>query len=441
MCPSAVLLARSTARLAMAGACLACLLLCAARLTAEDPDSAPRVAALILQLGSPRYAERETASQALAELGAGARPFLEQAARDQNLEVRLAAQALVRQLALQELWDPSRVRGLVDGARASEILQELSAQTGNRLLVGDQFGSFHDAPTHVAREQATFWEVLDELCRQTNNQVRPHYDSSRPGLVVVSGEAGQYPTTYAGPVRAQVTGARRQFVEELDYRQLHSEQTHAFQLNLQLLWEDRFRLVAYRAQPELVEALTDTNASLVAAQSGNNGWNVASAGSRQMAVSLRLTPPPTAARELDLLRLRWGLIAVGDLATLELAELGPSEPRMQDDLELTVESFQMHGQRCEMTLLVVRDLVVPEPQEVLFQENQYELFDAQDRPFRLQGQTNSLSDQGARMRLSWTAPAADSTPTRFRCTYPRLRSQHDLEIVFRHVPLPVSRPD
>ena len=40
-----------------------------------------------------------------------------------------------------------------------------------------------------------------------------------------------------------VTHARRVFAEELDYEQLEAEQSHTFQLDLQAMWEDRFRLV------------------------------------------------------------------------------------------------------------------------------------------------------------------------------------------------------
>jgi len=32
-------------------------------------------------------------------------------------------------------------------------------------------------------------------------------------------------------------------------------------------------------------------------------------------------------------------------------------------------------------------------------------------------------------------------PQRMAFTYPRLRSQKDVELVFRHVPLPVARPE
>jgi hypothetical protein len=243
-------------------------------------------------------------------------------------------------------------------------------------------------------------------------------------------------------VRARITSARRVFIEELDYDELKSEKTHTFQLNLQMMWEDRFRLVSYRSQPELVEAVTDTGAQLSATQPAGSGWNVASQGTHQLTTELRLHPPTTAARTLRSLRLKWGLIAVGDMATIEISNLSSTQPHRQDDLELIVESVQESpGARYEVTLAANRDLVIPEPQEVLFQENEVQLFDADGRPFRKQGQTNSLTDRGARLRLSFTGESPDSRPSSLRFTYPRIRDRHDLEIAFRNVPLPVARPE
>ncbi len=73
---------------------------------------------------------------------------------------------------------------------------------------------------------------------------------------------GRFPTAYAGPLRAQVTGAVRSFSEKLDYGEGPSQKLHTFELEISVLWEDRFHLVAYRPQPTLVRAVTDTGVSL-----------------------------------------------------------------------------------------------------------------------------------------------------------------------------------
>lgn len=411
----------------------------------QEPAAAEtklRIARLIERLGSASYEERSDASDDLGQLGFESRKQLEEATESTDPEIRLRAKDLLLRLKVRELWSASPVKCEGEKIAAAQVLSKLSEETGNHVLVGDQYGTFHDQEVKLNYPQGEFWQVLDDLCQQSGNRVRPHYDSRSPGLVVVQGSPGKYPTAYSGPLRTQITGARRAFTEELDYDDMGSELTHTFQLNLQMMWEDRFKLVAYRAQPDLADAVTDTGVHLSATQSSGSGWNVASAGTRQLTMSLRLHPPSTKAKSLDTLKLKWGLIAVGDVTQLDVTDLESKEPHYQDDVEVVVESV-VPGQnsRYEVTMIVTRELVLPEPQEVLFQENDVELFDAEGHAFRKQGQTNSLCEHGAKMKISFAGETAQSTPKVLRFTYPRIRAQKDVEILFRNVPLPVGKPE
>ncbi len=430
-------------------ACLTIAISCVGPLAvaqdASQGNSPPaiRVARLVERLASSDYQQRVAARVELEGLGEVTRDEIERAATSADLEVRLQARELLRKLKIGRLWSASQVSYNADDSQpASVVFASLAGQSGNRLLLGDQYGTFHDESVEIAAEKQSFWAVLDQVCLQSGNHVRPHYDSSRPGLVVVSGAPGRYPVAYAGPVRAQITNARRVFTEDFDYEHLKSETTHTFQLNLQMMWEDRFRLVAYRSPPRVVKAVTDIGDELSATQPSGSAWNVAGSSNRRLSMDLRLQPPSTAARRLDVLRLEWDLIAVGDMAAIDVTDLsGPSEHR-QDDLRMTVEGIEAkQGSRYEVTVSVVRDLVVPEPQDVLFQEIRVELFDEDGAPFRHHGQTNALTDEGARMRITFGAPDSDSKPEFLRLAYPRVRSQHALQIEFRDVPLPVKRPE
>lgn len=421
-------------------AMLGCLGVWNATLEAQEP--AIRIARLIKRLGDESAASREAALEELARLGAAAKPQLQEAASDPDPEVRLRARELLLRLQVEELWQPSRVELPTGKLSASKSLAQIAAQTGNRLLIGDQYGAFHETPVELDRPVSSFWEAVDALCLKSGNRVRQAFDSRQGGLVVVAGSPGQYPLAYAGPIRAQLVAARRVFTEELSYENRQSTQNHTFQFDLQFMWEDRFRLVAYRSQPELLEAVTLAGQRLPAFQTSEGSWNVVSSGTRQISMVMRLHPPPTSAKQLRRLALRWGLIAVGQPTSIEISDLANRQPYFQDDLELTVESFQQGpGSRCEITLLVVRDLVLPEPQEVVFHENDVELFDTQGRPYRKQGQTNALTEAGARMKLTFLAESSDSTPAMLRFTYPRIRAHRAIEIQFTDVPLPTGRPE
>ena len=416
----------------------------AAPSSGEAEEPAPlRVARLITQLGSDIYTIRTQATEDLTRLGAEARRELEVAATSPDPEVRLRAKELLVRLRTAQIWEAARVEGLPAQANSTQLLNLVGERTGNRLLLGDQFGSFKERNVTLANTQGEFWPLLDDICRQGNYRIRTHFDSRQPGLVVVEGPATKFPIAYAGPIRGAVVGARRVFTEELNYEDLDSETTHTFQLNVLLMWEDRFRLVAYRSQPELVSARTDAGVELAATSAPSSSWNVAGPNTRQLSMTLKLHPPSTQARELDTLKLKWGLVAVGDHATLEVDRLNSPEPRFQEDVELVVEQVASSpGQRCEITAVVTRSLAPPEPQEILFQENELELVDTAGRPYRKQGQTNSLADNGgARLKATFIGEAEDSVPGTLRLTYPRIRAQRDVEIVFRHVPLPVAKPE
>lgn len=411
---------------------------------AQQATSEPALltAALIRRLAADDYLTRVRAGEHLAKLGAAARAELEQAAADPNPEVRLRAKELLKRLKVEALWQAGSFSYSAAGKNASEAIVALGEQSGNHVLLGDQYGAFDDKPIDVAFVRGEFWPALDEICRRTNNRLRPHYDSRQPGLVLTAGDPGRYPTAYAGPVRAQITSARRSYSEDLDYEADRSDVTHTFQVNFQMTWEDRFRLIAYRAQPELVLARTDAGTTIASTQPSVSGWNVAGGGTRQLTMNLRLHPPAVAATKLETLTLKWGLIAVGDMAELRIDDLSARTPIYQDDVELRIEECEAAtGQRCELTALVVRDLIPADPHEAFFQECEWELLDQNGVAFRKQGQTNSRDDDGARIKLTFAGEGFDSRPTSLKFVYPRIRSQRDIELTFRDVRLPNGRPE
>lgn len=417
------------------------MLLTGAPLAAQTAKPGPgheQVARLIRDLGATEYGVRQTADDRLARLGPAIRQDLETALRSDDAEVRLRAQQLLTRVKIAELWTASPV-GPISGQKLSQAFERVARQSGNHVLLGD-----HPAPADqllsFALPAADYWQAVDELCRRTGNHVRPNFDTQSAGLVVAAGAPGQYPTAYAGPLRVQIVSARRVFSEDLDYENLKSDVTHSFQFNLQMMWEDRLRLVAYAAQPEVSEAVPDQGKPLGAAQHTSPSWNVATGSTRQVSASVRIVPPSAASKSLATLKLRWGLVAVGDLATVDIKPVRPRQRWQQDDLLVTIDSVeQQSAGRCDVCLLIARELALPEPAEILLEENSVALIDQHGKPFRLLSQSNSLVDQGVQMKLSFGGDSAESTPEAVQLTYPRLRTRRDAEIVFRNVPLPAGR--
>ena len=58
------------------------------------------------------------------------------------------------------------------------------------------------------------------------------------------------------------SNACRVFQEDLVYKSLESREKHTFQINLEAMWEDRFRMLAYRAEPRVISAVADSGEEL-----------------------------------------------------------------------------------------------------------------------------------------------------------------------------------
>ncbi len=407
---------------------------------AEQPQI--RVARLIRDLGASEFSKRQDANDELAKLGQASRSQLEAALEYPDVEVRLRAKQLLDRLKLDELWNASIVRHEAHGQAASKILVALAAQSGNHIHIGEPYGHFVDPPLDVNYDGMTYWEAVDDVCGRSANRIRPHYDMHTPGIVISSGAPPKYPRAYSGPLRAQITGARRVFIEEVNYEEHKAELTHSFQINLQFSWEDRFGVVGYANQPELVEAMTDNQIVVSAAQPSGGGWSATTRGMRQVTASLKLNPVSVSAKTFDVFKIRWGLIAVGQRATLQFDDLEPNKLHAQDDLHVKLDGIETQpGAKYTVSLTVARDLAMPEPQEVIFQEYDVELLDGQGRSMRVQSQQQSLSERGVQLKLTFGGESPQSEPKTVRLHYPRLRARRDLELVFKNVPLPVGKPE
>ena len=212
---------------------------------------------------------------------------------------------------------------------------------------------------------------------------------------------------------------------------------------MQLVWEERFGMIAYRNNPELIGAVAGGQ-PLPASTTPvtNNGWNMTGDGLRQTTAKISLPPPSTGAKQLDQMTLKWSLIAVGDMVSLDCDNPTAGRTAHQDDVDLRVETFEpQRDGRYEMTLSINREMTMPEPPDLVFQEYRIEMFDDKGQAFSPQQRSNLLTEGGVRCQITFSGPSLDSHPKILRLTYPRLRSQRDVKFTFHDVPLPTGRPE
>jgi len=418
------------------------VLLAAAAAVGQPPDDA-RVAALIRQLGSLQYSQRKAAFAELAHLGRAGRPQLAvAAARADDLEVRLQAQRLLRELNVERLWAASRVAVQADQTPLPEVIYRLGADSGNWLQIVEKGQEqLVQKSVSLAVSDGRFWPVLDTLCRQTEMRVRPRAEPSGVCLRVEPSRDVQPPTAYAGSIRARLVSARRRLTQSLDFEQDDVDQEHRFEMQLQAHWEAHLRPVAYGSQPLPVRILDEQGHRLTwpgdASRPHDSGWEIVTRGDHQMIAAVALPPPPMAAQKLSLLELSWPIVAVGDVAEVEIPDPSAGKSFDRDDVQVDLEQFDRRpGNRYLVRLRIRRDLVLPEPRQVLLHENAVELLSGDGRPFYQQSRTAELVDGGARLRITFRPPEPELEAAALKVAYPRLRSRREISLIFRDVPLP-----
>src|SRR4051794_34833224 len=100
-------------------------------LLGQIPATQP--AALVLQLGSSRYAEREAAAGALERLGRLAIAPLRAARDSRDPEIRTRAAALINKIEGALLTEPTLVNLDFEDCPVAEVVKAFSEQTGVKL--------------------------------------------------------------------------------------------------------------------------------------------------------------------------------------------------------------------------------------------------------------------------------------------------------------------
>jgi hypothetical protein len=199
----------------------------------DSPD-ARRAAALVAQLGSPRYDEREAATRALDALGGAALGPLRQALAGGDAEIRRRARLLIqtieRRLEAARLLTPTRVRLVYREVPVGEAVADVARKTGLPVrFEGDRFRLARHRVT-LDTGETDLWEALAQFCHHASLAERPADFSGLPDtwyredpwdrrilalretfgevpespLVLKEATAGPLPTCLAGAVRVRV---------------------------------------------------------------------------------------------------------------------------------------------------------------------------------------------------------------------------------------------
>jgi hypothetical protein len=206
----------------------------------SPPVDTERLAQLISKLGSAKFQERETATQALQAMGGPALEALQRAALSSDPEVGRRAQNLAhavrRQIETAQFLAPLRIRLVYHDTPIPQALDDFAKKTGFPIAL-------QSAPSRLANRRITldtgetsFWEAFQQFCEKagliertassdSDLQVRHLLETTRMGprgiaqivdlpsstlnslrswdgrLTLVDGQPKPLPTYHAGTVR------------------------------------------------------------------------------------------------------------------------------------------------------------------------------------------------------------------------------------------------
>jgi hypothetical protein len=133
----------------------------------QTSDTA-RIQQWIDQLGRPKYADREKASQQLEAIGLAALEPLRLAAKSSDMEVRRRAEMLVRKLDDRQrtaaLLAPKRVHLNVQDVTVAEAVAQLSALSGYPIQLQGNASILTARRVTLDTGDSTFWEAARQLC-------------------------------------------------------------------------------------------------------------------------------------------------------------------------------------------------------------------------------------------------------------------------------------
>lgn len=129
---------------------------------------AQRIADLVKQLGSSKFAEREKAKKELEAIGNPALEALRKATKDENLETVKRAQELLRKIEdrmlTADLLNPKKIRINVKDQPAMDVVAELSRLSGYQIQVIGDRAAIAEKKITLDTGDVTFWEALDQVC-------------------------------------------------------------------------------------------------------------------------------------------------------------------------------------------------------------------------------------------------------------------------------------
>ena len=163
-----------------------------------------RIAKLIGQLGSDAFADRDKAAKELDAIGAPALDALREAARtgepEQSRQAKDLAARIEGRIESAGMLAPRRVRLVYRDTPVAEAVADFKAKSGYDLSLSDPEGKLKGRTVTLDTGDVTFWQALDQFCRQARLVESPAADGPPPGVGGGVFGGGGFGGVGAGPI-------------------------------------------------------------------------------------------------------------------------------------------------------------------------------------------------------------------------------------------------
>ena len=300
---------------------------------------------LVEQLGSPRFNEREEATETLKRLGSTALGALRTGAKSDDIELRTRAIKLVTEIESRMMVEPTLVKLNYKDRSVVDVVKDLSEQANVSIALFPE-----NAPAWAEKqvtletaEPVPFWDAIDRLSRSVGLMVTgvnpvfqmqgnvPQLKRRAISLQMMMSN-GSAPSSFSGPVRSVVShvlhhrdrhfnqnmvpgqGAQEAVAKaaRADDRPLGAQAgvtTETFGVGIQMTPEPRLTMIQ-NGNVKVIEASDETGRSLLApAEPGaNRFYNSGMAGNSMLQLQVSLSPPSPGAKLIKQLKLSVPLI-------------------------------------------------------------------------------------------------------------------------------------
>lgn len=296
---------------------------------------------LINQLGDESHLKRDEAQQALIQQGDSVLPEIEKAINSDDPEIKLRAKLIYNKIVDSHYWEGTQIKLSKKRLQLLQVCKELSDQM--RMMIGpENVTQFHDKEVVVQND--IFWNVIQTVNDNCDASFGLYF---KPTFMSVNNDAENRPTAIDGAVRATLTTIRRDLYESKSYGRPGSELRHSLNLEMNLDWEPKIRMIGY-LEPTIIQVQDSEGRDLPITANGHD-WLRIPSDTVSLCKNVKL--PPTYSSSLKLLKIKYTLAAATDYRNYKM----PFGDTLEKDLlkiELSEPEYSSIG------MLIIRAKIV-----------------------------------------------------------------------------------